>query len=168
MRAYDANFNKATVFTLQCEGPMSNDATDPGGLTKFGIAKASHSNVDIANLTKEQALDIYYDEYYLRCFCNLLPFPFALAVFECAVNQGQGTAIKLLQKAIGVTPDGAFGPVSKAALLASRASINVLASFLALRVQRYVMIKDSNPAEYEADNKGWFRRLFLCTIYGNT
>ena len=155
------NFEKAALFTLMCEGPMSNDATDPGGLTKFGISKANHPNVDIANLTKEQALDIYYSEYWCPVGCELLAFAFALAVFECSANQGPKTAIELLQSAIGVGVDGDFGPATEKAVSSCRSSPSVLASFLALRVQRYVAIKDSNPAEYEVDNKGWFRRLFL-------
>jgi lysozyme family protein len=160
------NFDKAAAFTLLCEGPMSNDATDPGGLTKYGIAKSAHPDINIATLTKEQALDIYYVDYWLNCCCDLLPFAFAIAVFECAVNQGPRTAKVLLQTVIKVTPDGNLGPASKAALSSCHLTPDLLASFLALRVQRYVSIKDSNLAEYEADNKGWFKRLFLCTMAG--
>lgn len=163
---YDPNFNKAVLFTLKREGPMSNDATDPGGLTKYGISHAAYPDLDIANLTETQALDIYYTDYWRKSFAHCLPFAFGLAVFECAVNQGVGTAIRLLQTAIGVTPDGNIGPTSLAALSALRTSPDVLALFLALRTQYYVAIKDSNPAEYEEDNKGWFKRLFLCTMVG--
>lgn len=160
------DFTKAVGFVLEEEGVLSDAATDPGGLTKYGISKAAYPNLDIANLTKDQAINIYYTDYWLKTFCDTLPFAFAVAVFDCAVNQGEGTAFRCLQGAIGVTVDGDFGPASKKALSASRTNPTVLAFFLALRVQHYVMIKDSNPAEYEEDNKGWFKRLFLCTMAG--
>ena len=164
--SYEPNFTKAVAFTLEREGVLSYAASDPGGLTKYGISKASYPALDIANITKEQAIEIYYTDFWRYCNCSSLPFAFALSVFECAVNQGRNAATKLLQQSIGVTPDGNFGPASKAALLLASSSSDVLASFLALRVQRYVAIKDSNPTEYAEDNKGWFKRLFLCIMVG--
>jgi len=40
-----------------------SDPSDPGGLTKYGIDKASHPHVDIKNLTEPQARAIYQDEW---------------------------------------------------------------------------------------------------------
>ena len=166
MVIYSPDFLKAVHFTLEREGILSNDATDPGGLTKYGINAKDHPDIDICNLTKDQAIDIYFHDYWFLCYCHTMPYPSALAVFECAVNQGPGTAIRLLQQALGVTVDGQFGARSQAALSASHRSPDMLSTFLALRVQRYVAIKATNPAEYEEDNKGWFRRLFLCCMEG--
>lgn len=55
-------------FVLEHEGSTyENDPDDPGGSTKWGIDIASHpfiSIVDLKNLTKEQAEQIYFDSIY--------------------------------------------------------------------------------------------------------
>lgn len=145
---------------------MSNARFDPGGLTKFGIAQNKHPEVDVRNLTEEQALEIYYNEYYRASCADRVPFLFGLLIFECAVNQGLGRAVRLWQQAVGVVADGQAGPVSLAALEKRKNNPDTIAFFMAFRVQAYVGIKDSNPASYAANNKGWFKRMFLATMAG--
>ena len=41
------------------EGGYVNDPRDPGGETKYGIAKRSYPGVDIRNLTRAQAVGIW-------------------------------------------------------------------------------------------------------------
>ena len=53
------NFDEIIEVVLHHEGGYVNDPKDPGGETNFGIAKRSHPDVDIKNLTKEGAKDIY-------------------------------------------------------------------------------------------------------------
>lgn len=162
----DANFMKMVNYVLVQEGPMSNNKYDPGGLTKFGIAKQSHPNVDIAALTVEQAMQLYYDEYYLLSWANKMPYAFGVAVFDCAVNQGVGRAVRLWQRAVGATEDGKPGPQSLTRLKAGMNSPEVLAFFMAYRVQAYVLIQAANPDNYRTNNKGWFKRLFLTIMEG--
>ena len=50
--------------------------------------------------------------------CGDLPGGVDLMVFDAAVNSGVGRAIRLLQRAVGVDDDGAFGPATKAAVAA--------------------------------------------------
>ena len=47
-----------------------HDSRDPGGETKFGISKRAHPDLDIANLTRDQAGAVYRRDYWdrLRCF----------------------------------------------------------------------------------------------------
>ena len=47
------DFNDIIEVVLHHEGGYVNDPKDPGGETNFGIAKRSHPDVDIKNLTKE-------------------------------------------------------------------------------------------------------------------
>ena len=47
------NFDDIIEVVLHHEGGYVNDPKDPGGETNFGIAKRSHPDVDIKNLTKE-------------------------------------------------------------------------------------------------------------------
>lgn len=87
------NFRRSLQFVLQHEGGYSNDSTDPGGETKWGISKRSHPNLDIRNLTPEQASQIYSDEYWGPAGCDSIPFPLCTAVFDTAVNLGLSRAI---------------------------------------------------------------------------
>lgn len=80
------SFDKAFKITIGLEGNYSNDPDDPGGETKFGIAKRYHPNIDIKNLSLEQAKDIYYTEYWLPSGCDNVPFPMDICLFDSAVN----------------------------------------------------------------------------------
>ena len=92
------NFNKALAFVLKWEGGYSNDPNDPGGETKYGIDKRSHPGLDIKNLTLEQASDIYKNEYWNKCKCDELEWPFDIIVFDTAVNMGPNRALVLFQE----------------------------------------------------------------------
>jgi lysozyme family protein len=93
-----SNFDRALEFVLKWEGGYSNDPHDPGGETKYGINKASHPNVDIKNLTLEQAAVIYKNEYWDTCNCDDLKWPLDIIVFDTAVNMGQKRAMIFLQE----------------------------------------------------------------------
>ena len=90
------NFAAAIRFTLGWEtggdpdGAYTNDPADPGGETRWGIAKRFHPDVDIKNLTREGAEAIYQKEYWEAAGCDDLPAPLDIAVFDSAVNPGAG------------------------------------------------------------------------------
>lgn len=79
-------------FIFEWEGEAyENDPDDPGGATKFGIDQRAHPGVDIKNLTKTEALSIYWSEW-LTDGCETKGSPFAEVFFNCAVNMGLGRA----------------------------------------------------------------------------
>jgi len=80
-------------FVLSWEGGYVNDPRDPGGETKYGISKRAHPDVDIKNLTIEQAKAIYREEYWNRINGDELTFPEALALMDFAVHSGVPTAL---------------------------------------------------------------------------
>jgi lysozyme family protein len=83
-----------------------NDKDDPGGETKFGVAKTANPTVDIKNLTLEQAKAIYKKKYWFGPDCDELPSPMCAAYFDAVTNHGQSRAVKFLQAALGVPRDG--------------------------------------------------------------
>ena len=92
------NFSKAVDFTLSWEGEGGKaDPGDPGGLTKWGITKRSFPDVDVANLTREQAIDLYHKYYWQRMGCDGLASPLDIVVFDTGVNCGPGNALGWLQ-----------------------------------------------------------------------
>ena len=62
----DERFRKAIEVILKYEGGYVNDPNDLGSETNFGISKRSYPNVDIKNLTKEQAIEIYHRDWWVR------------------------------------------------------------------------------------------------------
>jgi lysozyme family protein len=68
------------------DGAYTNDPKDPGGETKYGVAKASHPQLDIQHLSLAEAMDVYYKEYWLKFQLDALTFPFSVAVFDCFVQ----------------------------------------------------------------------------------
>ncbi len=86
------NFRRALQFTLKWEGGYVNHPNDPGGETKWGIAKRYHPDLDIRNLTAEQAASIYANEYWDAAGCDEVPFPYCVAVFDAAVRCGVSRA----------------------------------------------------------------------------
>jgi lysozyme family protein len=147
------NFTRAFGIVVGVEGGYSNDPADPGGETKYGISKRQYPDLDIANLTLDEAQAIYHRDYWTAIAGDALPWPLALCVFDCAVNQGQPTARTLLQQALGVPADGVLGPATLAAAAASTQWH--AARFMMLRTQRY-----SSSMFYARDGAGWLTRLF--------
>lgn len=88
----------ALQFILKWEGGYVNDPDDPGGETKWGIAKAYHQDLDIENLTPQQATEIYYEEYWVPSGCSYIPYPLCVVVFDTAVNMGVSQALAYLKK----------------------------------------------------------------------
>lgn len=82
------SFETTMEFILKWEGGYTSDSTDPGGETNFGINKRDHPNVDIPNLTKEEALEIYRKEYWEPAGCDGMTDIEAFVTMDCAVNQG--------------------------------------------------------------------------------
>lgn len=132
------------------EGGYVNEPTDPGGETNWGISKRSYPDVDISNLTRDQAKAIYLRDFWTPL--GATPDAVKFQVFDFAVNSGIQTAIRKLQAAIGVADDGHWGPVS-AAKLADMPVSTVLMLFIAQRLRFWAAL--STWSEF---GKGWALR----------
>lgn len=155
-------FDQAVGFVLkdQIEGGYVNDPRDPGGETNFGISKRSHPKVNIKKLTREGAIAIYKKQYWDTASCDDLPPMVALAMFDCAVNQGVGAARRLLQKALRVKADGIIGPKTMAAVEKAD-ELELTVELLSWRLRRYAFT--GNAATYM---RGWSKRVLLCLLFG--
>lgn len=127
--------DKALEFVLKWEGGYVNDPDDAGGETKYGIAKRFFPNLDIKNLTKEDAASIYESQYWTRAGCPWLKdYNLAIVVFDTAVNCGVGFAKSTLEKTENID------------------------EYLELRKKRYFEIITKNPANRKFRN-GWANRV---------
>lgn len=155
MNTPDQNFLKVIPVLINLiEGGYVNDPADPGGETKYGISKRSYPNLDIPNLTKAQAAQIYYTDYWLKEHCDAIPFPLCAYFFDTCVNQGGPEATKILQQTVGVNQDGKLGPITLAAATRLPAAQHYL--YLIHRLTHYRTL-----AEWPRYGDGWTNRLLL-------
>lgn len=137
-----------------------NDPADPGGETQWGISKRAYPHLDIKTLTREHAKDIYRTDFWQRVHADTLPDGVAFQLFDFAVNSGIETAVRYLQRALGVADDGHWGPRSQKAANAISESDLILA-LCAERLDFMTRLKNWDHA-----GKGWARRIAANLRYG--
>jgi lysozyme family protein len=121
-----SNWLNAFALMLKSEGGYVNNPADPGGMTNLGVTKATWENwvgresdeAEMRGLTPEKVEPLYKKKYWDAVRSDELPVGLDYLLFDFAVNAGAGRAIKTLQTAVGVTPDGGFGPMTMAAVQA--------------------------------------------------
>ncbi len=152
------DFDKAFDRLMGHEGGYTPGKGDPGGETKWGISKRSYPHLDIQSLTRDGAKVIYRRDFYDRV--AIASPALRYQVFDFAVNSGIDTAVRKLQQVLGVVDDGAWGPVSAAALARADES-DVLMRFLAARIR--FMTRLSN---WQLHGAGWMNRIAGQLDYG--
>lgn len=153
---FDTAFNR--IFTS--EGGYSNDPNDPGGETKYGISKRSYPDLNIASLTRDDARAIYLRDFWSRINADRLPDGVAFQVFDFAVNSGIETAVRYLQRALGVADDGYWGPVTQTAANTMQES-DIIMRFIAERLRFWTRLSG-----WQRYGKGWARRAANDLYYG--
>ena len=153
---------------LQREGGYVDDPADRGGATNHGITLETFrqwrnnphlTKNDLMGLDIHEARKIYRKKYIDEPGISLIPDDRVRAqVADYGVNSGPRTAIKALQRVIGVKADGYIGPVTQAALRRFgyiRAN-NLLVRERCLHYAR-IMNHDHGQARFA---EGWIRRAF--------
>ena len=151
-------FEQAVNFVLleKIEGGYVNDPRDPSGETNFGISKRAYPKLNIAKLTREKAIEIYKRDFWDAAGCSDLPPRIAIAVFDCAVNQGVDAAKKLLQRTVDVKVDGVIGKNTLAAIgeAVNKDEDDLVLQYLGWRLKRY-----SGTANAAVYMRGWANRV---------
>ena len=155
------NFEQCLALVLKHEGGYVNNPKDPGGMTNLGVTKrvweeyVGHT-VDEAAMRALGPADVaplYKKNYWDKIHGDELPAGVDYACFDLAVNSGVGRAAKILQKALGVNPDGAIGPATLNAV-ASCNPREVASEICDLRLG----FLQSLPT-FDTFGKGWSRRV---------
>lgn len=103
-------FERCVSWVLDWEtGTYTDRAEDKGGPTRWGISQVANPDVDVFNLSRERAAELYAERYWLPLRCQRMPAPIAMTVFDHAVHASQSAAAMNLQKLLGVTADGKIG-----------------------------------------------------------
>lgn len=158
-------FIKAFNRTIDSEGLFQNDPRDRGNWTsgvigqgeckgtKYGISAMSYPDLDIANLSLTQAMDIYYRDWWVKLGITRFPGPLQFQVFDAAINHGMYNAVRMAQWAVKVKADGIIGPITFKAIQSVSAD-DLLLNFLA---ERLVFMTDISG--WDAYGRGWARRI---------
>lgn len=138
---------------LEHEGVDADDPRDPGGKTRWGISQRTYPHLNIATLTREQAIALYRRDAWTPIRGDALPEAIAFQVLDSAVNHGVLRAVGWLQQALGVRVDGVVGPVTRAAAVGADPVALILA-YNAARLDFYVRLRT-----FPAFGRGWTRRI---------
>lgn len=163
----DALFQGAVEFTLTQEGGWADDPADPGGATMHGITLAvfrawRHDPAmqpgELRDIQMSEVEAIYRALYWNPIAGASLPPGLGLSVFDTAVNLGVRRSTMLLQAAIGVTQDGAVGPITISEAIRA-ISDTLLSAFTSEREAFY-----RRCAEFRQFGEGWLRRSAACLL----
>lgn len=168
----DERFRKAQSFVLKWEGGLCEDKNDAGGITKYGVSlrflksiQPDATREDIIVLTKEQASEIFYNNFWKPCKCpQIIDDDIAFALYDTAVNMGVNQAVKLLQRAININTseelevDGRIGDKTVNAVN-NNSGKYILQSFLLQRVEFYKNLAAKKPSQ-NVFLKGWLNRVY--------
>jgi len=158
-------FAMAARFTLseRIEGGYVDDPDDRGRETKYGISKRSYPNVDIKNLTKKDAIEIYKRDYWDVNRTGEMPVTVGIVLFDSSVLFGPSRPSKWLQTACNlsrygdIAVDGVIGPKTiSAAMLASEASI--VENMIAIRIKAHTDDVKENRKQIKF-LRGWMNRI---------
>ena len=156
------------------EGGLSNNASDRGGLTKYGISikwyRAAVNNSAqedvIRNLTLSEAVALYKEYFWWPLNINSIRDKGVQEkYFDMGINMGMGQAARLMQRACNILEqkdslqeDGILGPVSISKI--NFYSDEMLPVLRALQYMFYKSIVDNNPSQRIFWN-GWRKRAYV-------
>jgi lysozyme family protein len=159
-------FKRCLAVVLQNEGGYSDHPLDPGHATMKGITQSVYDHYRLQKnlslqgvilITDEEVHDIYWTIYWQPMNLELLnDEDLTLQVFDFGVNAGIRTSIKLLQRLVGVTDDGALGGITAGAVADYQG--NILEDFIKRRKLFYVTLIQKKP-ELRVFIKGWLSRV---------
>lgn len=161
---YSARFLKAFEKIIYHEGGYSNNPSDLGGETKYGISKRSYPNLDIKNLTMDQARQIYYCDFWIKGkYEQIIDEAVSIKLFEISINTGITQANKLIQRALRaagkmVVEDGIIGAITLKAINEADPT-DLLAALKSEAAGYYRLIAQANPSQQKFIT-GWLNRAY--------
>jgi lysozyme family protein len=177
-----SDFNLAIPLVLKHEGGLSNNPSDPGGITNYGISlrflkglgnqvpsgviiddQSTADAYDVRNMSIAEATILYkqdwWDKYQYGSINNQL---LANKVFDIAVNIGSVEAAKLLQRACcqlgeNLAIDGTLGVQSFNVI--NKLEANSLVTEFCKNVTLYYQLLVKNNANFSKFLQGWLNRV---------
>lgn len=161
------SFTEALKFTLKWEGGYVDHPNDYGDATNYGITQATYDDYlnatylyprrrSVSSITPQEVRNIYYNRYWLPSKAGTMERRLGVVHFDTAVNFGLAGATMFLQEALGLAPDGLWGPVTQAAFEKAN-GLTLAKRYLDCRVNyRYKRVQQ-DPTQVDF-LKGWLNR----------
>jgi lysozyme family protein len=130
MADMNTEFHYWVGVVLELEGGYVDNPADPGGATKYGISQRAYPHLDIYNLTRAEAIEIYRNDYWNPVAERVADPRMRILVADSAVNHGLGRALSWLE------------------------TYNDFNSYLANRIRFYVGLNT-----FKDFGRGWMRRV---------
>lgn len=145
---------------LEREGgsQVTNDPSDSGGRTQFGISERSHPDAWADNQVTEEEARAIYETKYVKApgFDQIEDSKLQALLIDFGVNSGPALAIMKLQEILRVEVDGILGPKTLAAIQIQEP--RRLANQLSLaRIKMIGRIVKRDPSQLRFLN-GWLNR----------
>jgi lysozyme family protein len=159
------DFKTAFNRLIGIEAGFTKDPRDPGNWTggrpgvgelkgtKFGLSAATYPDLDIENLTLDQAQAIYLRDWWQKLQAGSVDPAIVYQVWVFAINAGMETAKRALQRAACVVDDGQIGDHTITAIQAMPVA-SVICRFNAQVLRYYTSCKIWN-----VEGKGWVNRV---------
>lgn len=177
-----AEFLTAVEALLKKEAGFVDDADDRGGATNYGISSRRFPEISISTLTREQAIELYWSNYWNPLYDRLEAQVIADKLLELTVHMAHDAArpfyagrmkgIEIVQRAcrsLGdreVMIDGMFGPQTLQAVKLERPEV-LLAAIRVEQMRHYLALADKDESQRKF-LRGWIRRalvaLALCLL----
>lgn len=159
-----ASFILAIEKTLRLEGGYVYDPSDYGGETKYGISKGTYPELNIKDITLEQAKILYKKDFWDKLSLDKInDQSVAEELFDTAVNMGWKTATMFLQESLNffINPllkvDGLIG--DKTIMATNKCKPQKLLKVLnGLQFERYKLIVKNDISQKKFFN-GWLERI---------
>lgn len=162
------HFDKAIDFVFRNEGYYSNHPFDRGGKTKYGISQKSYPNINIEKLTKDEAKQIYYNDFWKKYNVHMIKNErLAIRLFDTMVLTGSRRATLILEECIvklgyNIPVDGIFDPellniINK---MSSQEIEKLLIEFQKEMIDFFKDIVKANPSQ-KVFLSGWINRANL-------
>ncbi|MBS0596403.1 MAG: secretion activator protein [Proteobacteria bacterium] len=166
MSSFDSAFDQL----IGLEGGYSDDEHDPGNWTggevgvgelkgtNWGISAKSYPHLDIKNLSRDDAKEIYRSDFWQKMRCDSFNPGIGVALFKEGVNLGADRAAMILQGSLKVQADGVIGPITIGVATSSPPE-DVLVNFLA-----ECLLARAGMKNFPRYGRGWFRRTVRTAV----
>lgn len=165
-----ADVKRLVPHILKWEGGWANDPDDLGGATNKGVTFNTYklyrrqrglsepSIGDLRRMTDEEFTDILKSMYWNHCKADFIESQgVANAIVDWAWNSGTVTAVKEVQKILGVKADGIIGNITLSAIN-SHSPLPLFGKIHAARIAYIERICNARPANRKF-YRGWLNRI---------
>jgi hypothetical protein len=161
------NFNETMKLMLNLEGGKTDEKSDRGGRTNFGITQRTYNDwlkqnklksSDVFKISKERALKIYRKQFWGVIKGDQLPHNVAKAIMSMALTDGPQDSVRFIQRLLNIEETGFMGPKTLAAIWSKCKKDDKVFTkqILDAQIKRY-----KSDEQADTYGKGWTNRADL-------